>query len=99
MMQCRKHDGAIIDAENMMHARAAHAQAHARTHTHSYIYIHAQSRSQDRARLMAAVQNARVNPVQSAMTAAQFDLPEVEEVEVASPLELVLATGLELLLE
>jgi len=38
---------------------------------------------QERARLMAAVQNARINPVQSALQAPKLDLPTMEVSHVA----------------
>ena len=43
------------------------------------------------------MQNARINPVQNALLG--LDLPDLEEVESTTPLELILASSLELLLE
>ena len=46
------------------------------------------NRAQERARLLTAVQNARINPVQQAMAPPQV-LPEMQEVDEVTPLELV----------
>ena len=57
---------------------------------------------QERAKLVAAMANARVNPMHQAvgqLTQPRVDLPEVEEVQTTTPLELLVATGLELILE
>ena len=56
-------------------------------------------RHQENARLIAAVQNARINPLQSALQAPKLDLPDLEDIETTTPLELILASCLELLLE